>query len=455
MSIEDSRRLQNWLLIPAALIAVLLFVVPAGWWPWDHDEVHSLVELGLVPLDAFPGPVAQMERMHRLVPMFYAMQHAAVLFLPQNEWGMRLLSSICGALVTLVAFSVGARVRGTWFAAALFVLLAGSQTMVWLAQQNRFYSLALLFMVVALALEWWTGDSWLYDGLAVAAAVAAVLSHNLTLIMFGLSAVALTATWLVGWTPRTPVRRAGLVLIATAAVYVFYLRPLTAGWMSGNTGGTSPLLSFVAQAGMTPLALALPGCVAVLNRKDAPFWSSWVLLAALGVGFVAVSPRILGNWNPRYGLFFMVPIWWLAAMGCDAIMRRLESNQLRLACLLAVAALHAPKLASHYVDGSRHDFRTAAAVVAAKAPGAGTVLTNWPAELQYYLSGRTSQRPRYWAPGETVPDEETVIVLASNGWEPVFQLPGREVRVIGEVGRRRFDEQAHIIRVYDVAARRQ
>ena len=450
----SARRSGQGLLIgAAAVIAALLIIAPAGQWPWDHDEVHSLVELQLVPLHQFPGPSTQLERMHRLVPVFYGLQHLALLVVPQNEWGMRLLPATCGALVTLVAFVIGWRWRGFAFGVSLFLLLVCSQTLIWLSQQNRFYSLALLFASIEFAAVYADDDRWTFDALAIAAGVLAILSHNVTLILFGLSCVAITATWFAGWTTRTTARRSLLVMAAIGLVYLFYLRPLTAGWTSGDTGGTSVLLSFFAQAGIAPVALAVPGAISVLHRKDAPRWSSWILFAVLSVVFVAVSPRILGSWNPRYGLFFMMPLWMLAAAGSEAVMRALPSDRLRVAWLIAVVALLAPKLASHYVDGSRHDFRTAAAVVAAHDAGTESVLTNWPAELQYYLEPRTGQRPRFWMPGDAVPDAGAVIVFSSNAWEPVVQVPGRQITVVSEVGRPRFDEQSHLIRIYRVAPR--
>jgi hypothetical protein len=444
---------RGFLTAAVAIVALVLIVAPIGLWPWDHDEVHGLMELGLVPLDAYPGPIAQLERMHRLVPVFYVLQRGAALVVPQTEWGMRLMPSLCGALVTVFAFVIGARARGTWFGLSLFIMLVGSQTLVWLAQQNRFYPLALLLAAISLALVWVRNTSWTIDLAAIALGVASVLSHNLTLLLFGFSFVSLAATWVVGWTPRLPVRRAFGVAVATAVVYVFYLRPLTVGWLSGNTGGTSPLLSFIAQIGLTPIALAVPGAIAAFEKKEAPFWSSWVVFAALCLAFVALSPQILGNWNPRYGLFFMVPVWMLAAFGSEVVMRRLETDTLRLAWLVAVVLLLAPKLASHYIDGSRHDFRSAAAIVAARGAQGETILSNWPAELQYYLRPKTGQQARYWSPGERIPDAPSLIVMASNAWEPVVQVPGRDVRVIGEVGTRRFDEQSHLIRIYEVGPR--
>jgi hypothetical protein len=202
----------------------------------------------------------------------------------------------------------------------------------------------------------------------------------------------------------------------------------------------------VAQVGIVPIALAAYGAL-VSIREAVMRW--WTAVLVLSLAFVAASPWILGSWNPRYGLFFMLPVWVLAAAGTAAIAEALRSWHHGVAWLGVVAILSAPKFASHFVDGSRHDFRTAADVVLSRAPNA-QVVSNWPATLQYYLEPQTGQRPTYWSPGDPLPREESLIVLASNTWEPVLRVQNRTVRVIGEVGRRRFDEQSHLIRIYVV-----
>ena len=69
------------------------------------------------------------------------------------------------------------------------------------------------------------------------------------------------------------------------------------------------------------------------------------------------------------------------------------------------------------------------------------VLSNWPAELRSYLGATATEQPQYWNPVEPLPDEESVVVLGSNTWEPVIHARHRQVTVLGEIGRRRFDEQ--------------
>jgi hypothetical protein len=431
----------------AALLVLLTFVGSAGRWPWDHDEVHSLAEIGQVPADRFPGPAGQLERMHRLVPVWTFLQNAALTVLPANETGTRILPAFCGAFIVLLAAVAGGRSRGLWFGWSLGVLLATSQPLIWLSQQNRFYSLALFFLVIALVFTWRTDGRLFNDIVVMACAGAAVLSHNLTLVMFGLAAVGTTAAWLVGSAAISAARRSVAAAATGTAIYFLYLRPILAGWVSGGTGGTSPIVSFVAQAGIVPIALAGVGAVIALRDRRL---HAWLALLCLSLSFVVLAPFVFGAWNPRYGLFFMVPVWLLAAAGVEVIALSLVSNWHRAVWLGVVVLMGLPKFASHFIDGSRHDFRTAASIVASTIGPDQAVVSNWPATLQYYLEPLAAERPSYWSPGEPLPDGDVVVVLASNGWEPVLRSAGRNVDVIGEVGRRRLDEQSHLIRIYRV-----
>jgi len=76
------------------------------------------------------------------------------------------------------------------------------------------------------------------------------------------------------------------------------------------------------------------------------------------------------TWNPRYFLFLLPAVWVLAAHAMEVIARKLGSASVGAAWYACVALLLVPNLASHFQDGSRHDYREAAAVVAAHAePG--------------------------------------------------------------------------------------
>jgi hypothetical protein len=446
-------RVPGWAPAAAALAVVLLFVGTAGWWPWDHDEVLSLVEVGFAAPHQYPGPVAQVERMHRLLPVWYALQHTALRVLPSTEWGTRLLPSSAGALAVIVAFLAARRWRGEWFGWSLLVLTGGSQSLIWLSQQNRFYPIALLWLTLGFVVAWsrWKGP-WAVV-LTSALAAIAVLTHSLTVVVIGLGGIAALVGLPFGWVTRRAAVRLLAAAASAGAVYLFYARPILSGWVSGNTGGTNPLVSFVAQMGTPVLALALVGAAsAFLSARDQALrW--WVAVAGLGMVFLGVVPFALPNWNPRYAIFFMPAFWVVAAYGTATIGESLRGGLVRFAWLACVACLLLPKFASHFADGSRHNFRTAAEVVEQVAPG-DLVYSNWPATLQYYLEPATGQRVGDWPP-MPMPGPGSghyMVVIASNAWEPILDVPGKRTDVVTTIARRRFDEQSHVIRVYRVTS---
>jgi hypothetical protein len=389
--------------------------------------------------------------MRRLVPVWWILQNAVLKVLPLNEWGTRLLPSFCGALSVVLAFLWATRAHGLWFGWSLLVLMGGNQTLLWLSQHNRFYALALLWSTLTFLFIWTSDVRRRFDILTAFCAGAAILSHNLTLVLFALGAGAAIVSWSIGAMPWAATRRAVVAGACGVGLYFLYLRPLLSGWVAGGTGGTLPIVSFVAQVGTVPLALSVVGCFTLFSKTKRQFLPWWGALFVSSLAFLTIVPWMLDAWNPRYALLFMPPAWVLGSAGAALIAEEFSTRRLAPVWIFTVLLLVLPKIASHYMDGSRHDFRTAATIVAGR-PLTATVLSNWPAELQYYLQPVNGQAVRYWEPGLLVPEGETVIVLATNAWERVVHLAERRVEVIGQVGRRRFDEQSHLIRIYVVSA---
>jgi hypothetical protein len=420
-------------------------------WPWDHDEVYALEELGLrqSPVDGTPG--TQLTRMPRLLPVWAAAQGAFLRVFPHNEWGTRVLPALSGAAAVVAAFLLAWRARGLAFALALAILLDGSQFLAWMGQYNRFYTFAMLWFVLALAAIWARTSSPLPAVLTAVLTALAVLSHNLLVAVFGLGFVAAAAGFVLGWVSRPVLVRCGIAAAVGALIYVFHLRPIMQGWVSGGTGGTNVVVSFVAQVGVPALALAAFGAAAALatpEARKALGW--WVLFLGGCLLFIACSPLYLPNWNPRYGFLFMVPIWVLGAYAIEFVSSRMPSRVLAVAVYGVAALLLLPKLASHYQDGSRHDFRQAAEIVKTSAGGETMAFCNWPETLEYYLPASTGLTVRNWDRSAPLPADACFIVYSSNAWDPPIRLPGRCVELLAQVHKRRFDEQSHFVSVYHV-----
>lgn len=455
MSLElNDRRGAQWLCFTLVLLcSAAVNFCHLGAWPWDHDEVATLVELGLYEPKYDEGRLAvQFERLPKLVPAWYTLQQIVLKVLPANEFGTRVLSAFCGSLATALAFLFAWRGRSLTFALAIALLMGLNQTYVWLVQQNRFYSMGMLFLVLVLAAMWSRGEGHIKSALlGSVAVVVAVLSHNLVAAVLWIGGIAAAMCLPFGLVPRRVGYRAILFASVAFVTYVFYLRPLMTGWISGGTGGTNELVSFVAQLGIPTTALAgLCFAGLMMERPLNREFSWWGLVMIGGVAFIAFSPWLLGNWNPRYAIFFMIPFWVLGGLLIERIVERCAGNWQRAICYGFLVILLMPKFLSYWCDGSRHDFRTAVQTLQGRLQDSHTVYSDWPLQCDYYLRALTSRRLDHWSGKPDPADSVSWAVLASNVFAPLLTVPDYNCQIVEQIVRRRFDEQTHVIRIYRI-----
>jgi len=441
-----------WLtLAVVVVVAACLESYGINRWPMADDEVPSLVEMGLLHVDAeaFSVPAGQLGKLPKAMPVWYAVQRRALSLLQNNELGFRIPSLVCGILTSALVFLLAARWRGLWYALALAIVLNGSQLFVYLSQIDRFYSMPLLLLTMALAAMWlpWGGTAMiLVTGLLT---VLAVLSHNVTVAVFVLAFLAACPAYVLRRVPLHVLLRSGVAALISVLLYLLYLLPLVRGWSS--TGNPTPVLvSFAAQAGIPVLALALFGGWLSLVRRDQPeptIW--WTLMFAGSLCFFEAAPM---SWNPRYFLFFMPAMWVLAAHSMEYVARRVGYRSVGAAWYCCVALLLLPSLLSHYQDGSRHDYRQAAAVLLTYAQQEQPILSDDAETISYYLPANLRQRLQVRTKAKVFPDGEFFLVCRSNAWTALPQVPHRQMDLLAEIYRRRYDEFSHMLRVYRVAA---
>ncbi|NQT36374.1 MAG: hypothetical protein HQ581_02730 [Planctomycetes bacterium] len=443
-----------------AAIAVVMLVT-AGlqcWgiaqWPFDTDEVASLAELGKIDPSVEVDQHSEdslARRLPRLVPVWYTAQRILLSVLPPSEPATRLLSVVCGILTVTLVFVFGWRQRSLLFAVGLVILLDGSQLLVWLAAQNRFYTTATLFLVLTTMAVWSPKQGKTMLVLTALGAAAAMLSHSMILIVVGVGAAAAMVAYPAGWISRRVLDRSLLAAAVCLPIYLFHVRPIAGDWSGVGLQWTNPLVSFVAHVGVPTLALSVFGsvlCLVVTKQRGPMCW--WAGVAAGVVVFVAAVPLLMPVWNPRYGLLFALPLWMTAAYAMEQVAVRLGSRRLILTWYACVALLLAPKLASHFIDGSRHDYREAARVVSASAEPGESILANMELRTKYYLPESFRPAVRFWNETKTLPAEACWVVYGSNIWDPVLRFPGRPSELRAQIARRRFDEQSHVVRVYRV-----
>lgn len=426
-------------------------------WPMADDEVPSLIEMGLRHVDGtetfYSVPFSQIAKISKVMPVWYSTQRWAIELLPASEVSYRLPSLFFGVLVSLFAFVVAARWRGLWFAAAVTVVLLGSQLFLLLIQVDRFYSLPLLLLSITLALVWARGGGVGRSIAVVALTALTVLSHSLTVPVFGLLFGATVVTFAFGRASREVVLRSAVALLTSAAIYLLYLRPLLRGWSS--TGNPTPvLISFAAYAEVPTLALALlGGWLALLRRDDQPSMLAWALMAVGSVALFLLAELGM-NWNPRYFLFYLPAVWLLAAHGMEYVARSLRSKAAAAGWYAAVVVLLLPGIASHFRDGSRHDYRSAAAVLSQTALPGQLILSDDAETISYYLPPELRRHLVVRTKVQEVPATEFFLVCRSNVWTPLPEIPHRRMELLAEISRRRFDEFSHVVRVYRVPAAR-
>jgi hypothetical protein len=444
--------LRLWItFVAVVLIAACLDSYGIRQWPMADDEVPSLVEMGLyeVPGNAFSVPAVQLERLPKALPVWYAFQSTALRMLPRSEFGFRIPSLICAIIVSGLTFIVAARWRGFWFGLALALILNLSQPFVFLAQIDRFYSMPLLLLALTLMALWASRPG---VSMIVATAVLTtltVLSHNVTVAVFVLGFIAACCAYVVGRAPRYLVVRTAVAAAISVLLYFVMIKPLVTGWNS--TGNPTPVLvSFAAHVGVPSLALAVLGMWLAATRRDSGVSMVWWGLVL--VGTLCFMPVTSMSWNPRYFLFFMPPVWMLAAYAMERVAQRFEYRSAAAVWYCCVAALLLPSLVSHYRDGSRHDYRRAAAVLVESARDDQPILSDDAETISYYLPASLRSHLLVRTKVTTPPANEFFLVTRSNAWTALPQVPGRQLQLVSEIYTRRFDQFSHILRVYRIAA---
>ncbi len=273
-----------------------------------------------------------------------------------------------------------------------------------------------------------------------------VLSHNVTVAWFVLAFMAAACGYVVSAVPRHVLVRTAVAATISVLIYFLYLRPLVQGWAS--TGNPTPvLISFAAQVGVPALSLALFGACVIIARKRRESIVWWALMFA---GSLCLFQLTTINWNPRYFLFFFPAVWILAAYGMDAIAGSLGRGVTAAAWYGAVALLLLPSLLSHFQDGTRHDYRRAAQVLQAHALPGQVILSDDAETISYYLPAGLRQRLDVRTRVRVLPESEFFLVTRSNAWMPLPRIAGRQLELLEEIYKRRFDEFSHILRVYRV-----
>jgi 4-amino-4-deoxy-L-arabinose transferase-like glycosyltransferase len=375
-----------------------------GAYPFAGDETATIEEAQSL-LAAPTGLVSeQTDRLPRLIPLSHLIHALDYGLFGCDEFGSRALMALEGTLAVVLVFVGLSRPLGSSAALATALLVTVWPDHLFHSQQNRFYITAALFVSLCLVLgaqavqrrsAWWTVGACL-------AALAAMLAHTIQVVLLpGLFVAILAATWAerkpVPWRMLLVVVLSGL---AAVAIYLFYLRQIGGGWNAAEIWGYGPgrsLLASAMQPGWPVALLALLGAILFVRQRSAQGWYWLTWLGVWAAASAALPFAVV--YHPNYVFPLAVAVLVLAGWAVAQVAERLRpAGAVVVVAWVSVAlALQLPSVVSHYLDGSRPDYRTAARYVAEHWRSGDRLASISPGLVQHYapLDGEFINLPRW------------------------------------------------------------
>jgi 4-amino-4-deoxy-L-arabinose transferase-like glycosyltransferase len=435
-----------------------------GAWPFFGDEIATLQEADFLWGESRADLATQSQRLPKLVPLAYTLHFFGYEVFGRDELGSRVVPALLGTLIVPLVFLLLRGPLGQPAALATALLIAVWPDHVNRSQDNRFYAIAAFFAFLCLLLgaHALRRRSTVLAVLAGIIAFAAVLSHTLEgILMAGLVGTLLLPQWMgerqLRW--RLPVT-AGVFCLLLAVFAACYVLPLARGWNRGETWGVSPILGLVtsvAQVGWPVLLLACLGALDVWREpsEQGVYWLTWTALW----GVAASVLPFLVVFHAGYVFPMALGVFVLAGCAVGGIYDVLRPRGAVLgwgwvACACGFAL---PSLASHFSDGSRWDYRTAARHIAKSWREGDQVAAIRSGTLDVYLSVPVTTT--WLPPGDPVPSLESLKACCDRVWivvpsgrngvdESLRRWLGQNCFEQFEVRRPRFDHVQHVVGVF-------
>jgi 4-amino-4-deoxy-L-arabinose transferase-like glycosyltransferase len=390
------------------VLALVLRYWRLGDWNFQATEIFTLRD-SLNPRFSNPRPLG------------YFLNYVLVRpFRPLDEFGLRFLPALFGALAIPVFYLVSRRLIGT--RAALFgtLLLTVSPVLVMYSQLARYWSLVFLLSAVS--------PYALYLGfrernpralvLGFVTGVFAALAHPVAVLPLGGLAVWAVVTYVRPgdlarlWTQRAV--RWGTALAALAAVVIMArFVPILHNWIAmhdKHPGGqfllrpVKPglkqifyLLAFVESLTLPLALIGVVGIYLLWRERD----RSLALLLTCLTAFPVLTLTLISLRAPvsTYYLLPVVPVFFMGAGvfidGLFEVDWKLRPHWLLPATVTAIVIVAGvPTLISDYRDGRRYDFRGMARWLAPRIAPGDIVFSDQPMVLAHYLPGTPVERLR-------------------------------------------------------------
>lgn len=368
----SNRRALLLIILSLAVLAGGLRFFRLGAWPFHSDEVATLWETDALFRSADNGLGSQIARLPKLIPLSYVVTETGYELCGRDEFGSRVIFALLGTLHVLIVFVGLDRPLGRVPALATALLFALWPEHLFRSQENRFYMTAAVAATLCMVLgaQAVYRRSLTFAALASVAALAAVLTHTLEgLLLAGLFVGFFAAARISG--DARLARFPWVVVVGglgAVAVFVVHVLPLVRGWNSGEAWGYSGLhsiMSSLSQLGWPVALLAALGAFSAIRRwgEQDGYWLAWAGLW----GVVTVVLPLIVVYHPGYVFPLSLGAMVLAGQAVAQIYEGLRAqNRLAAGAWVGLAAMMSlPGVVSHYVDGSRFDFREPAQHVSA------------------------------------------------------------------------------------------
>jgi hypothetical protein len=397
-------------------------------WPFAGDEIATLWEERIL-FHGDQAPInSQAYRLPHAIPLGYFVIHLSHLIFGSGELGSRALLAVLSSASIVLTFLAVERLFGRKTALATSALLVLWPEHVYQSQQTRFYMVGAFFsyaamLVGAIALK---RNSVLAVAICAVLSIAATLSHTLLAAVLPLVFLA----YLVGcYADKRKVSKQIVVAfggghIALALILIVWVFPYIKGWNQGEMWGYSvvhALLAAIVSVGFPVALMAGIGAAIMVAERRGQNWF-W-LTCLIAWAFVPGVLPLVVTYNPNYGFLLTAPVFVAAGLAVSRIFDLLWHRYSAAAFVWGFVSCvsNLPSFASHYIDGSRPDLRSAAQYVS----------RNWSNGDR--ISGFSMGTFRYYASGCCEP----TIPLSTNGVRQLTQLArdGERIWIVVESSR--------------------
>jgi hypothetical protein len=378
-----------WLTI-LTVVGAALRILHLGRWSLEGDEIFTLRD-SIVP-----------PRLSDARPLIYFLNYHLIRPWTQlNELSLRVLPAIFGILAIPVAYFVVRRLLGTRAGLFAAMLVTFSALHVYHSQSARYWSLVFLLSLI-FPVAFYIGvreqnRRWL--GFGAITGLLAILAHPVAGLLFGgLLAWAALPHFRrdrirKAWT-QPSVRWVALALCTVTLALVLLFWPVLREWMrmphEARHRGAALILSYV--DGLT-VGLVLIGTLGILW-----LWQTGERSLAFLLGCLVVVPTIFCvglSYVTAVSTAYLLPTAPVFFIGAAAFLDRLAAQEGALrpkgivtgAVTGMLVLANVPVLISHYLDGSRGDFRSAARYVQAHWAQGDVIYSDQYPVLQHYLPG--------------------------------------------------------------------